>query len=324
MSLGAFTNQFDLPLLLVIAFFLFFLGLVYHLQQESKREGYPLVAPDRRNGRVTVVGFPAMPKPKTFILPHGRPPVQSPRAEEPEVIDAQGVGNPTGEPIVPNGNPLLSKTGPAAWVAKVDEPDLSYNGDPVFRPMRYATGFKVHKYEADPRGFDMLGLDKQVAGRVVDIWVDESEHTAKFLEIELSAAIAGLRDSATYPARSDRPADQVIAVAVIDEIVDTPVGPVETVEVDVITAPRPDPTPRDEQRDRAPAAPDRVLLPMGFAAIDGRARTVRTAAITAAQFADVPGRRADLTLTAREENRIRGYYGGGFLWATPARTEPLI
>jgi len=29
-------------------------------------------------------------------------------------------------------------------------------------------------------------------------------------------------------------------------------------------------------------------------------------------------------VTLREEDRIMGYYGGGQLYATPRRTEPLI
>ena len=51
---------------------------------------------------------------------------------------------------------------------------------------------------------------------------------------------------------------------------------------------------------------------------------VRTSAITGAQFANVPGRKSDLMVTAREENQIRGYFGGGYLYATSERTEPWL
>ena len=44
------------------AFWAFFLGLVYYLRREDKREGYPLES-DRtdRTDRVTVQGWPGMP-----------------------------------------------------------------------------------------------------------------------------------------------------------------------------------------------------------------------------------------------------------------------
>ena len=63
---------------------------------------------------------------------------------------------------------------------------------------------------------------------------------------------------------------------------------------------------------------------MDFASVNGRARVVRTGAITAAQFARVPRCKADGVITAREENQIRGYYGGGSLWAVPGRAEPFL
>jgi photosynthetic reaction center H subunit len=50
--------------------------------------------------------------------------------------------------------------------------------------------------------------------------------------------------------------------------------------------------------------------------------TVR--AITAAQFADVPGLRNPEQVTLLEEDKIMGYYGGGTLYATPGRGEPLL
>jgi photosynthetic reaction center subunit H len=338
MPIGSFTSGgffagLDLPLVLVIAFFLFFLGLVYHLHQENKREGYPLVSDrtDRTNGRVKVVGFPPLPAPKTFLLPHGRDPVTVPRAEDNDIpAGAIGAGSDYGLPIEPSGDPLLSGLGPAAWTAKIDEPDRSFDGGPVFRPLRWAKGFRVATGDPDPRGMVVLGCDKQPAGRVVDIWIDRSEHHARFLEIALDDAIAAGRTvDEPHPATRREP----VAVLVTEEMVETETALVDVTEVDVVTAEvrddealvTDDDAPQSEARERAtPPAAGNVLMPIEFTAVNGRARTVSTSAITAAQFANIPGRKADTIVTAREENQIRGYLGGGYLWATRSRAEPLI
>jgi len=72
------------------------------------------------------------------------------------------------------------------------------------------------------------------------------------------------------------------------------------------------------------AGPKRVLLPMPFAKIDGRRGRVRVNAILGSQFADVPATVSLDQVTKREEDRIVGYYGGGTLYATPARQEPML
>jgi photosynthetic reaction center H subunit len=65
-----------------------------------------------------------------------------------------------------------------------------------------------------------------------------------------------------------------------------------------------------------------VLLPMNFARV--KARGVMVDAITGAQFADVPRLKSDTQITMLEEERVMAYYGAGTLYATPARSEPLI
>jgi photosynthetic reaction center H subunit len=67
-----------------------------------------------------------------------------------------------------------------------------------------------------------------------------------------------------------------------------------------------------------------VLLPMTMAVINKRLRLVKVDAITAAQFADVPGLANPDEVTFYEEERITAYYGAGFLYATPDRAEPLL
>jgi photosynthetic reaction center H subunit len=51
---------------------------------------------------------------------------------------------------------------------------------------------------------------------------------------------------------------------------------------------------------------------------------VRVKAITAAQFQKVPGIKNPSQITLLEEDKIMAYYGGGHLYATPDRSQPLI
>jgi photosynthetic reaction center H subunit len=71
-------------------------------------------------------------------------------------------------------------------------------------------------------------------------------------------------------------------------------------------------------------ATKRVLLPMTMAVVDKRRRAVKVDAIAGAQFADVPKLENADQVTLDEEERIVAYYGGGYLYATATRAEPLI
>ena len=67
-----------------------------------------------------------------------------------------------------------------------------------------------------------------------------------------------------------------------------------------------------------------VLAPMAMASVSGRKRTISIDAITAAQFADVPAIEGPDTITFYEEERVQAYFGGGYLYATPERQEPIL
>jgi len=67
-----------------------------------------------------------------------------------------------------------------------------------------------------------------------------------------------------------------------------------------------------------------VLLPITGALIKKARRHVLVDAVTAAQFADVPKTASPDQVTFYEEERIVAYYGGGYLYATPSRTEPWL
>jgi photosynthetic reaction center H subunit len=51
---------------------------------------------------------------------------------------------------------------------------------------------------------------------------------------------------------------------------------------------------------------------------------VTVKALKASQFAGVPATKDPDRVTLLEEDKIAGYYGGGTLFATPQRSEPLI
>ena len=65
-----------------------------------------------------------------------------------------------------------------------------------------------------------------------------------------------------------------------------------------------------------------VLVPYGFVKYSGG--KVHVNAITGAQFAHVPRTASGEQVTRLEEDKITGYYGGGTLYATPSRAEPLL
>jgi photosynthetic reaction center H subunit len=67
-----------------------------------------------------------------------------------------------------------------------------------------------------------------------------------------------------------------------------------------------------------------VLLPANFARVDGKRRQAKVQAIFAKHFANVPGLKNPDQVTLLEEDKIMGYYGGGMLYASPSRAEPLL
>jgi photosynthetic reaction center H subunit len=68
----------------------------------------------------------------------------------------------------------------------------------------------------------------------------------------------------------------------------------------------------------------RVLLPVTFSNVDGRRRRVHVEAILGSQFAAAPTTSSPDKVTLLEEEKIVAYYGGGTLYATLQRAEPLI
>jgi photosynthetic reaction center H subunit len=67
-----------------------------------------------------------------------------------------------------------------------------------------------------------------------------------------------------------------------------------------------------------------VLLPITFCRFDVESRKVRVKAIKAKHFAAVPTTKSFNQVTLLEEDKIQAYYGGGYLYADPARLEPFF
>jgi photosynthetic reaction center H subunit len=251
MGTGAITTYFDVAQLVLYMFWAFFAGLVYYLLRENHREGYPL-----DTDRGTQAGWPAVPSPKTYLLPNGHE-IQVPGGKvEKAIVNARAVHDQAGAPLEPVGNPLTSGIGPGAWCDRADEVDLDYHGNPRIVPLRAMPEFNVSERDRDPRGVNVQGADGEVAGFVCDLWMDTSDMLFRYLEVSL----------------------------------------------------------RGTGR--------KVLLPINFSRI--KADRVEVYALYAAQFADVPGHKAENNVTALEEEKIQSYYGGGLLYADAERQEPLV
>jgi photosynthetic reaction center H subunit len=186
MTTGAITRYIDVAQIALYVFWIFFAGLIIYLRREDKREGYPLESgrSERSGGRVKVVGFPAPPAPKTFRLAHGAPVTVPDAAKDAGAIAATPTAAWPGAPLEPSGDPMRAAVGPGAYAARLDVPDLTFEGEPKIVPLRAAPGFSVGTPETDPRGMAVVGADRARGGTVRELWVDRSEPQVRYLEIE--------------------------------------------------------------------------------------------------------------------------------------------
>jgi photosynthetic reaction center H subunit len=172
----------DLVEVLFTLFWVFFIGLVYYLQREMKREGYPLVSD--RSKHITVQGFPAIPPPKEYRLESGRT-VFAPREEPPEEdISAEPAALHPGAPLDPTGDPLVAAVGPGAYAKRPDIAETTLEGTPRIVPMRANDALHVDSRDTDPRGMDLVAADGETVGEVTDLWIDLAEPQIYFLEVK--------------------------------------------------------------------------------------------------------------------------------------------
>jgi photosynthetic reaction center H subunit len=183
MPIGTLTSHLDVAQVVLYAFWIFFAILVLYLRREDRREGYPLVSEPR--GGSETPGFFTAPHTKVWRLFHGGE-VTSPYSREERPIKAVPASHFGGSPLIPTGNPMLDGVGPASWVLRSNTPDLTFEGLTRIAPLRVANDHSIDEHDRDPRGFKVIGADGEPAGIVRDIWIDRSEVTIRYLEVEVS------------------------------------------------------------------------------------------------------------------------------------------
>ncbi len=258
--MGEFTSYIDLTQILLYIFWFFFAYLLFHLQRETRREGYPLETDE--TGELVNHGVIYMPDPKTFVLPHGRGTVEAPSGKrETRKLALEPMEVWDGAPKQPTGNPMLDGVGPASYAERADVPDLTHHGEPRIVPTRADKQFSAHPRDLNPIGLEMRCCDRQVGGVVSDIWVDRSEHIIRYYEVTVGNGKGAKK----------------------------------------------------------------VLVPMGFVVVrKGNDPHLYVHAVTSAQLAEAPKTKHSEQVTLLEEDKIMGYFGGGLLYATRMRAEPLL
>ncbi len=262
-------GTFDVAELAFILFFVFFIGLVFYLNRESRREGYPLE--NEQNGAV-LGGTPLSDgAKKVFKLPNGRGtyiPEDVPR-DDLNIAAKQSFGA-AGAPYVPTGDAMVDGVGPAAYANRADYPDLTFDGRPRIVPIGDSHEIEIAPMDDDPVGLPVYGADKKLAGTVSDVWVDQAEHIIRYLEVTTGSG-------------------------------------------------------------------RKVLAPMGVAAVQGtgflggitplvddQTALIDIDAIRSDQFDATPAIATAGQITRLEEDKIMAYYGGGYMYATPERSEPWM
>lgn len=184
MPTGALTSHLDVAQIVLYAFWIFFAGLIFYLRREDRREGYPTETD--RGGRVGARGFALIPGPKAYAL-QGDETKQAPSfARDDRELAADRAAPWSGAPIEPTGDPMVDGVGPAAWALRKDEPERTRDGRLAIVPMRVATDFSVATRDVDPRGAEVFGADGERAGKVADLWIDRTDPTLRYLEVELA------------------------------------------------------------------------------------------------------------------------------------------
>lgn len=225
MNAAYIVGTFDVAELAFLLFFGFFIALVFYLNKESRREGYPLE--DEETGKIHPGSLFDTGK-KSFQLPHGRG-TYVPEDVARDDINVPGVQafRSAGAPWVPTGNAMKDGMGPAAWANRSKYPDLTFDGRPRIVPIANSHELIVSPNDPQLIGWPVKAADGVVAGKVSDIWVDQAEHIIRYLEVETNSGKKVL-------------APMMVAVVHGNSLIDALLPIVEDkpkfVEIDAITA----------------------------------------------------------------------------------------
>lgn len=188
-----FFGNVDLASVAIWLFWIFFAGLIYYLQTENMREGYPLR--DDNDATPANESLWPLPKEKTFKLRDGRGELTVPSREyedqhmRGDVALAPSAAS-TGSPWLPTGDPMVDGVGPASWAPRRDIPELDAHGHNKIVPMASLPDFRFSAGR-DPRGKPVVGGDGEVVGRVIDMWIDVPEALVRFLTVDLNPEGSG-------------------------------------------------------------------------------------------------------------------------------------
>ena len=187
---ATFFGNFDLASLSIWLFWVFFALLIYYLQTENMREGYPLENDDGTQA-ANQGPFP-LPKEKTFKLMHGRGEVTLPGEDFQSRGDValRQSSQTNGFPFDPTGDPMIDGVGPASWAKRRDLPELDGHGHTKIVPMSHTEDFQISA-GYDPRDLPVVAGDGEIVGKICDMWIDAPEQLIRYLEVELDAANGG-------------------------------------------------------------------------------------------------------------------------------------
>ena len=188
-----FFGNVDLASVAIWLFWIFFAGLIYYLQTENMREGYPLR--DDNDGVPANESLLPLPKAKTFHLRDGRGTLTVPSKDYEDSkmrtdLALAPSSAATGSPWVPTGDAMADGVGPASWAPRRDAPELDYHGHAKIKPLSLLDDFHVSAGR-DPRGKAVVGGDGEVVGRVIDMWVDVPEQMVRYLTVDLNPEGSG-------------------------------------------------------------------------------------------------------------------------------------
>jgi photosynthetic reaction center H subunit len=257
-----FAGTIDITEMVLYLFFAFFLCLVLYLQNESRREGYPLEHDVTGEHEPTPgLFFRALPKP--YNMADGTTRFKPDGSRDTHDMSFKRTAAWSGSPIEPTGNPLTAGVGPGSYAMRADVPDMTSHGTVRIAPLRASPGFSTDDRDAHLVGMGIVGVDGQSGGTISDVWVDRSEYLIRYLEV------ATINTDGTATGKT-------------------------------------------------------VLVPMTMCAVRKSSKSVFLDAVRGSQVSGAPQIKNADQVTLLEEEKIVGYFGAGYLYATEQRAEPVL